>query len=66
MHDALLRKCGLRFTGEHEYVVVDDKLGQQTRLHDAASRSEVYGALQAFRGWVRKKRVPVLTRDSRA
>lgn len=54
MDDALLRKCGLRFTGEHEYVVVDGKLEQQTRRHDAASRSEVYGRLQAFRGWVRK------------
>jgi limonene-1,2-epoxide hydrolase len=54
MDDALLRKCGLRFTGEHEYVVVDGKLDHQTRRHDAASRTEVYGRLQAFRGWVRK------------
>ena len=54
MDDALLRKCGLRFTGDHEYVVADGKLDYQTRRHDPASRSEVYGALQQFRGWVSK------------
>jgi hypothetical protein len=54
MDDTLLRKCGLRFTGEHQYVVVDGKLDHQTRHHDPASRSEVYGALAVFRAWVRK------------
>jgi xanthine/CO dehydrogenase XdhC/CoxF family maturation factor len=54
MDDALLRKCGLRFNGVHEYIVVDGKLDLQTRRHDPASRSEVYGALQVFRAWVRK------------
>jgi xanthine/CO dehydrogenase XdhC/CoxF family maturation factor len=54
MDDELLRKCGLRFTGEHEYLVVDGKLDRQTRRHDPASRAEVYGALQLFRAWVQK------------
>lgn len=52
MDDELLRKCGLRFVGDHEYLVVDGRLDRQTRRHDAASRAEVYGALQLFRAWV--------------
>jgi SnoaL-like domain len=53
MHDELLRKCGLQFDGEHVYVVVDGKIDQQSRRHDPASRSKVYGALDRFRAWVR-------------
>jgi hypothetical protein len=54
MHDALLRKCSLAFAGTHEYRVDGGKLRNATRQHDAASRSDVYGALLRFRGWVQK------------
>ena len=53
MHDEVLRRWGMAFTGVHEYVVHDGKLASSKRFHDLASRDQVYAALDAFREWVR-------------
>ncbi len=55
MDDALLRRCALRFTGIHTYVVDGGRLSSAIRAHDADSRVRVYAALELYRDWVEKE-----------
>jgi hypothetical protein len=52
MDDRLLRKCSLRFTGTHTYVVDDGRIMSASRVHDPESRAALYGELGHFRDWV--------------
>ena len=55
MDDALLRRCALRFTGVHTYVVHGGRLSRASRAHDWESRNRVYAALDDFRDWVQRE-----------
>jgi len=55
MDDALLRRCALRFTGVHTYVVHGGRLARASRAHDWKSRNRVYAALDDFRDWVQRE-----------
>ena len=55
MDDALLRRCALRFTGVHTYVVYAGRLSSANRANDSESRNRVYAALDDFRDWVQRE-----------
>ena len=63
MDDALLRRCALRFTGVHTYVVHGGRLARASRAHDWKSRNRVYAALDDFRWLLEELKVSLFAQE---